>query len=134
MRHVSGKGFVITTEAFLSLIVALLLISMINMTYRKSSPRESLIRYQHANDLAEALWESGDYAKIGDWIEGGDSQEFSGRVQEIAEDMSWCIILDVEDKGKRLEFNCNEKGKDTISITRTIVGKKGFYELRFSLS
>ena len=125
-------------EAFFSLLVALLLLSFLPLTYgAQKFSRSSLLNYQHANDIAEVLWAAGDYERIGGWVEGDEANGFvvKERVMGIAQEMNFCVVLEMKEEGKTIEANCgNKRTADGItSISRAIVGKEGIYEMVISI-
>ncbi len=125
-------------EAFFSLLVALLLLSFIPLTYgAQKFSRSSLLGYQHANDIAEVLWAAGDYDRVGKWAEGDEASGFvvKERVGAIADEMDWCVVLEVKGTDRRIEANCGEKESEgrITSVSRTIVGNEGIYEMAVSV-
>ncbi|MFH1470699.1 MAG: hypothetical protein ABIF01_03050 [Candidatus Micrarchaeota archaeon] len=111
--------------------------SFIPSTYESQKfSRESLVRYQHANDIAEVLWCAGDYERAAGWVEGDEAAGYivKERLGDIANEMGYCILLETEKEAAMITANCNRKEEgDVVSISRVIIGEKGVYEMKLSI-
>ncbi|MEW6328929.1 MAG: hypothetical protein AB1468_02305 [Candidatus Micrarchaeota archaeon] len=124
------NGFILSIEALMSLVVALLLVLAIGFARgARENPYETLYEHQLLNDVFEVCERSGACADVGAWAEGDEAagERAREKLEEIASYSSRCIEAKIGER--RITAGCERLNAHGIIGSRILVVKNEYKKL-----